>query len=58
MYSTAERLRQAAIEEELKEQPRPIMLCEYAHSMGMSPSMRAPRSSPVLCAAQHWLTHA
>jgi hypothetical protein len=34
MYSTVERLRQAAIEEELKEQPRPILLCEYAHAMG------------------------
>jgi beta-galactosidase/beta-glucuronidase len=37
MYSTVERLRQAAIEEELKEQPRPIMLCEYAHAMGTTP---------------------
>lgn len=44
MYATAERLQQAAREEELKENPRPIMLCEYAHSMGAqcSPS-HAPR---------------
>jgi beta-galactosidase/beta-glucuronidase len=56
MYSTAERLRQAATEEELKAQPRPIMLCEYAHSMGMASSLDARVPSISRAAAQDWLT--
>lgn len=35
MYSTAQRIAEAAIEENEKPQTRPIMLCEYAHAMGI-----------------------